>query len=203
MIAYILEGVGPQGAASDKRMARLHAAGPWQYQPHQLGCMATWRTNGPVSRSTLGADRKTKDGMIYLSPLELPTPEQLLRPSMVERAELQDVIVSQDTGTTIRIFPAMMSPRQILEDATLGEPSTRYGRAVRALMDRVAADPNLRVSDIAGELTECVRLAIMYSYRVTLELLHDLAWLNEASLMSIWGACLQAPKSKPGADDGK
>lgn len=197
MIAYVLENVGPQSAASDKRMARLHSAGPWQYQMHLKGALATWRANGPVPRTSFGEERRTVDGLIYYPPKILPTPEDLLRPAMVQKADLVDVVVSQDSGTVIRILPAYMTPRQIMDDNTVGDSMTVYGRAVRKLLDRMADSKSPKMLDFAEELAECCRLAIMYSYRMTRELLTDVGWLNEESLPGVWRAAIDIPKTMP------
>ncbi len=199
MIAYILPNAAPQAAASDKRMARLNGAGPWQYQPNQRGAMATWKAAGPVPRTAFGVERETSDGLIYLPPKVLAQPEELIRPNMVQRMDLIDVVVSQDSGLTIRLLPAYMTPRQILDDNTIGDMSTIYGRAVRKLMDRMSdsKDSKLKFVDYAEELAECCRLAVMYTYRMTRELLTDHGWLNEESLGAVWSAVTHYPKAKP------
>ncbi len=198
MIAYVLEGATPQSAPTDPRMARLLGVGPWQYQMHQLGCMATWLAEGPVSRDKFGAERKTSDGLIYLSPLTIPQPRQLFRSTMANRLDLSDVVVNQETGQTIRILPATLTPRQILDDNSSGEMATAYGRAVRALYGKMnASPPETLMSVFADEMIECCRLAIMYSYRATRELVTDLGWLNDGSLIPLWGATIEAPKDVP------
>lgn len=202
MIAYVLEGVGPQQAAKDPRMARLMGAGPWQYQMHRLGTTATWLSSGPVPRGSLGEERKTPDGLIYIGPKVLPSPEQLIRPNIANRLDLHTITVAQDLGTQIKILPAYMSPRQIMDDNTLGDPTTAYGRAVRAVMEKLQADPTLTFNAVMPEMTEVCRLAVMYSYRLTRELLTDLGWLNEESLLEIWGASIRVPKAEPNKDDG-
>ncbi len=202
MIAYILEGVGPQQADKDPRMARLMGAGPWQYQMHRSGCLATWKTAAPVPRSQFGDERKTVDGLTYLGPLKIPTPAELFRPSLSMRNDLHQVMVAQDMGVFIRILPAYMSPRQILEDNTLGDPTTAYGKAVRSLMGRLQSEPELTFNDVIPEMAECCRLAAMYSYRVTRELLTDTGWLNEESMLGIWRASIEAPKADPASGGG-
>ncbi len=201
MIAYTLD-AGLQEAASDKRMHRLLGAGPWQYQLHPVGCMTTWKADGPLSRSAFGAERKTADGMTYFGPKILPTPERLIRAHMVERADLSDVIVSQDTGLKVRIMPAYLSPRMVLDDNTLGDHTTAYGRAVRDLLDKIHANPKQEYKDVAVEMAECCRLAMMYTYRLTRELLTDLGWLNEESIMPIWEGSIAVPKASPAGDGG-
>lgn len=203
MLAYVLENIAPQAAAADKRMARLAGAGPWQYQPHQTGTLATWRANGPVPRKTFADEaqwRKTSDGMLYMPPRTLPTPEMLLRPSMAERIDLTDVVVMPDTGLTLKILPALLTPRQIMDDNRLGDPCTEYGRVTRRLMDRIRdLGEKCLFSDVADDMADVCRLAIAFTYRMTRELLTDLGWLNEASLEAIWEAAIKAPKAKPAA----
>jgi hypothetical protein len=202
MIGYILSGVSPESAADDERMTRLKSAGPWQYQLHQDGCLATWKTDRPTPRKSLGEERKTTDGLVYIGPRVLPKPKDLIRSAFAQNLNLNDVIVSHETGESIKILPAFMSPRQILEDNKVGDYSTVYGRAVRALLDRSRVNPNLRLNDCITEIAECCRLAILYIYRMTKELLQDVGWLNEDSLLTIWEATIQVPKEQLKHENG-
>lgn len=202
MIAYILDGRNPETGVSDPRMARLKGAGPWQYQLHSEGCMAVWRSKGPVKRAELGEQRPTTDGMIYIGPKELPKPDQLLHAQMRQREDLTEVPISLESGETIRIMPAYLSPRQIMEDNTTGDYTTMYGRSVRKILDKSREKPGLKINDCVNEITECCRLAIMYTYRMTRELLQDLGWLNEDSILAIWEATVQGPKAEPKAENG-
>ncbi len=203
MIAYVLEDVGPQAAAADKRMERLRGAGPWQYQLHPRGCFATWRNPlGPVPLASFGAERKTVDGMVYLGPKVLPMPEELLRESMRQRDDLTDVIASEESGITVRVVPAYRTPRRIMEDNSVGDFTTMYGRAVWALMARISERPDITVGEVSGDMLDCCRLALMHSYRLTSELLADLGWIHEDNFRAIWEAAIQVPKETPAAEGG-
>ncbi len=203
MIAYIIEGVSPMSAEKDPKMARLLSTGPWQYQPHQLGCMATWKSpSGPVPLNTFLPGRKTFDGLVYHGPKQLPQAETLMRQVAMGRMDLHTVTTSQDRGETIQIMPVYASPRQILEDNKLGGYSSAYGRAVRGLLEKLHADPTLKFSMVSDEALECCRLAIMHTYRVTKELLQDLGWLSEESWFQIWEAAIQVPKAALAKEGG-
>ncbi len=199
MIGYIIEGVAPGGAMTDPRTKRLRTAGPWKEQGHIKGTLITWADfNG--GKDSFGPERTTFDGLTYLPPKIIPTPEQLIREDFKERQDLEDVFIQMDDDLVkLRLCPAYLSPRKVLDNSGLGDFSTAFGRRVRELLVRVN-DQKLKMGDIMEDLIECDRQACMYVYRTTRELLSDCAWINEDSINTIWGAIINVPKdnSAPG-----
>jgi hypothetical protein len=206
MIGYVMPDVNPMMATADKRMQRLAASGPWMYQMHPKGTFASWRTdNGhPRPSTAFGKPRDTKDGLIYYPPAVLPQPHELLKPQFRQRDGLRSIQVDE-IGTVIQIMPVYMTPRQFMDDNRVGDFTTRYGRTVMELAallyDRQEDAPAPKLSDHADMLLDCVRMAIMHTYRSTLELITDLGWVNEGSVKPIWEASIYHPKSEALAAD--
>lgn len=199
MIAYVLEGANPLTAKDDPRAARLMSAGPWMAQSHPAGAILTWQTpnNVPINLRDLSAGRKTIDGsMTYHGPKVLPALETLMAPNMRRRDDATDVvIVREEQLTKVRIVPAYASPRRILDDNTVGDFSTRYGKATRVLFDRVNEDRGLPYSAYRDELFEVCRLAIMHVYpRMTRELITDFDILDEDTVFQMWEGMIYVPK---------
>lgn len=199
MIGYVLEGANPITATEDPRAARLMSAGPWMAQPHPLGAMLVWKTDGGVAvrRESFGEQRKTHDGMIYLPPKSLPPIETLLSPAMRRQGVMATdvMIVREEEVLKVRIVPAYASPRKILDDNSVGEFSTRYGRAVRALLDKVNSERDLPFESYSAELFDVCRLAIMHTHpRMTRELITDYGLLDEDTVYQIWEGTIHVPK---------
>lgn len=200
MIGYLLQGANPASADRDERMRRLSAAGPWQYQPHANGTIATWKTQGgPRLMSSFGKPRNTKDGLLYFPPKELPPLNSLAKPGTLQREDAHEVHVETEMGLLkVRIIPAYMSPKKILDDGTLGDYSTQYGKSVRMLLERMNANRALKFSEVCDEMYECVIKGIEYAYRCTRELVSDYGIIDEDSLLSFWEGCIHVPKDTGG-----
>jgi hypothetical protein len=203
MIAYVLEGASPLTATEDPRACRLMSSGPWMAQPHPQGAMLVWKTEGVSRVDSFGEPRKTADGMVYLPPRTLPALGTLLAPAMRQREVATDIaIVREEELLKVRIVPAYASPRKILDDNTVGGFSTRYGRAVRSLLDTVTKSPDASFDTYSAELFEVCRLAIMHTYpRMTRELITDYCILDEDTVYQIWEGTIHVPKdlSAPGS----
>lgn len=198
MIAYVLEGASAFTVKEDPRAARLMPAGPWMAQSHPLGAMLVWQTpnNLPVNLRDLNDGRITVDGLMYYGPKTLPPLESLMAPSMVRRNDATDVvIVREEQLIKVRVIPAYASPRKILDDNTVGDFSTRYGRATRELFDKVNEDRSLPFAAYRDELFEVCRLAIMHVYpRLTRELITDYNLLDEDTIFQMWEGMIHVPK---------
>lgn len=196
MIGYLLEGASPITAMEDPRAARLLSAGPWMAQPHPLGALLTWKNTTPLSSRDLGESRKTIDGLTYYSPKVLPSLDSLMAPNMRRRDDATDVtIIREEQIMKVRVVPAYASPRKILDDNTVGDFSTRYGKATRALFDKVNEDRNLPFAAYRDELFEVCRLAIMHVYpRMTRELITDFNLLDEDTIFQMWEGMIYVPK---------
>jgi hypothetical protein len=200
MIAYLLQGANVGSAERDERMRRLSSAGPWQYQPHANGALATWKTgDGPRLLANFKKSRETTDGMLYYPPKELPPLKSLARNNVLQREDAHRVRVETDAGLLeVRVVPAYMSPRRILDDGKLGDFSTQYGKMVRLLLERLNANRNLRFSDVCEDMHACVIKALEYSYRVTRELISDYGIVTEDSIHEFWEGCIHVPKDTGG-----
>ena len=195
MIGYLLDGVNPQAASAHPLMAgRLRAAGPWQYQAHAGGTLATWRGAGTRAED-LGVARPVAEGIRYLPPRALPSPDDLARQ---ERAgDSLEAVTVDDQGTVLHIVPALLTPRAILSSGLAGDPATRYGREAHAAFRAIAAAPEDKEEAARLAVAVC-RLALCYSYRLTDELLDDLGWINESSVTALWEAVTKPPKAADG-----
>lgn len=203
MIAYLLEDVGPLSAPDDKRMRRLSSSGPWQCQGHASGgALVTWQNEGNAPRplSSFGTPRKTTDGMLYFPPRELPRPEELVKPRIAGRSDVHKLEVETGDGmVVVHILPAYASPRRVLENDDLGDFVTAYARKARALLGRMTENPNIAYSEIAEDLFDVCRDAIMHTTRSTRELIADCGWLNEESAWAYWRAIIHVPKEPKGS----
>lgn len=198
MIAYVLEGANPLTAKEDPRAARLLSAGPWMAQVHPTGALLTWQTpsNLPIDLRDLADGRRTAEGMIYHGPKALPPLDSLMAPHMLKRTDHTDVmIVREEQLTRVRVVPAYASPRKILDDNTVGDFSTRYGRATRMLFDKVNENREMAFADYRDDLFEACRLAIMHVYpKLTRELITDYCILDEDTIFQMWEGMIHVPK---------
>jgi hypothetical protein len=198
MIGYVLEGASPSNATEDPRAERLMSAGPWMAQPHPRGAVLVWRSDdGTPSRLTeFGDARKTSDGLLFLPPKTLPALDTLVAKNMQNRDDALVIrVVREEAVIMLRIIPAYCSPRKVMDDNTLGEPSTRYGKAVRKLLDRLVDNPSLAFGEYAADLYEVCRLAIMHTHpRMTRELITEYGVLDEDTAFQIWEGTVHVPK---------
>lgn len=191
MIAYHLAGISAQAADRHDLMAgRLRAAGPWEYRMCAAGgTMAAW-----PGATVYGTPRAIAEGVTYHPPAVLPTPDDLAR-----QARAHDELVAvevDDCGTVVHIVPALMTPRAVLCDGkSAGAFATAYGREAHAAFLRIAGGEKETLPILAA----VCRRALAYSYRLTDELLDDLGWLNESSVVAIWEAVTQPPKAGAGS----
>jgi hypothetical protein len=160
--------------------------------------MITWQTpnNMPINLRDLNEGRKTVDGLIYHGPKVLPPLSSLMGVNMARRSDATDVsIIREEQLIVVRVVPAYASPRKILDDNTVGDFSTRYGRATRTLFDKVNEKRDLPFSAYREELFEVCRLAIMHVYpRITRELITDYDLLDEDTIFQMWEGMIHVPK---------
>ena len=204
MIGYVLPGASPATAKADPRMRRLASAGPWQFQHHADGVLATWaQEEGPRSFASFGEGRKTDDGLIYLPPKTLPMPEDLLKPAFLTRADAHKISVETEQGTvTLTVVPAYCTPRKILENNDLGDYATSYARRALALLGRLSSGVDVRVTDVGPDLFDVCREAVLMTTRCTKELISDCGWITEDSCWDIWRAVIHVPKALSSLDSG-
>lgn len=198
MHGYIVKGGNVATVLDDPAVARLLSAGPWQAQPHPLGAMLVWKAEDgiPVPSHGFGPQRDTVDGLVYLPPKKLPLIGTLLGASMRQRDDLHTLrIVREETVTEVRILPAYLSPRKILDSNDVGGFSSRYGKAVRQLLDKLNTTPPPKFSEYSTDMIEACRLAIMFTHpRMTRELVTEYELLDEDTIWDIWRATLIVPK---------
>lgn len=185
-------------ATDDPRAKRLMSAGPWQAQMHAQGALLVWKaTDGaPIAQQRFGTPRETSDGMLFLPPKELPPFESMLADRFRNDDDCLSVrVVREEQVTVVRILPAYMSPRQILENNSSGDFSTRYGKAVRKALDKLTVVPQPAFIAYRDDLFEAVRLAIMHTHpRATRELIAEYGIMDEDSVWDMWRGTLHVPK---------
>ncbi len=198
MIGYVIPGGSAVTATENPKAKRLLSAGPWMAQPHPQGALLSWKTEDgmPHSASEYGPSRETLDGMIYMPPKELPSFETFFNPSMHGRDDILPVrVVREESVTVVRIIPAYASPKMIMEDNSRGNYATKYGKAVRILLDRVNANPKMKYGEYAKDLFEACRLAIMHTHsRMTRELIADYGIIDDDTAMDFWEGMIHVPK---------
>lgn len=204
MHAYVIPGGNVGTATEDPRVARLLPAGPWQAQMHLEGAVIVPKPadGAPIRvEGAFGTPRQTKEGLIYLPPKTLPPIQSLRSHSSLNRDDLTEVrIVREEQVQIVGILPAYLSPRRVLDDNTRGDFSTKYGKAVRALLDRIAANPKMQYGEYAQDLFEACRFAIMYTHpRMTRELITEYDVLDDDTAFTMWEAMIHVPKESPGS----
>lgn len=183
-------------------LARLVSAGPWQTAriSHPIageGVAATWAgmpTCNQHEVETATGWRKCHDGLWYLPPSELPDQALLAR----ERCP-RGVDLDMSTGVTLTIPLAAASPRAIdLASGAIGDAVAPYAREAYALFDRIDSGEKVVTAD--PHVHRVVMLALQACYRVTPELLVDLAWITTDDLDPILSAVLGShPKASSDA----
>ena len=190
-------------ALRDSAWERLKPAGPWAlgdavHPTAGRGCMVWWKDAKQPDAAELEW-RECPDGLWYAPPLTLPDQIELARrniPSCID--------VAMSTGVTLSIPMAAASPRSIdFATGKVGKPASEFGRRAHALYDRLAGLPkDATVSAADPDVLMVLTLGVMTSYRVTPELLTDLAWFTTVDVLPTVGAIMGIdPKaSEPGAD---
>jgi hypothetical protein len=192
MLAYLLPGANPMRWQEHPAAGRLVVAGPWQAQPHQDGALIAWRDAQarPVRLGDLKAGVPTADGLTYYGPSALPIPDALRHFSAKQRA-VEPVEIRP--GLVLRVRPAMASPRQMLSSGEIGDFVGSYPIRTRHLMTRLNAKEV--GPEIDRELFAVVRMGLEQEYRLTDELLDDLGWIDEESIIALWEGILGLGKT--------
>lgn len=169
--AYWVPAVAASEAKEHALFAEIQHAGPWQYTTHPHGgAVASWTA---FDAEAFAAPQEIAPGVFYLPPKMLPSIYDLARP---ERGEGVEITLA--CGVQLTIPVAVIAHRQLRvgrRGERFGNPVTEYGRIACLLKERARTEAGIPYDD--ASLLLLMTLAISQRYRITSELLDDLAIL--------------------------
>jgi len=179
--------------------ASIQHAGPWQYQQHpDGGTVATWL--GEVfDPSAYAVPRQVFESLCYLAPKQMVHIHDLVLPGN------PGADVTLACGITLTIPVATVAHRQMRlgrGNVGLGDPVTEYGRLACRMLEEAKRDGG--VPNDSPDLLRLIELAIGQRYRVTSEMLDDMAIISADDIDPILAcAWMGDPKALAPASAGE
>jgi hypothetical protein len=187
MIAYWASEIEPCNAPGHPALERIQTAAPWQYCAHPYGgTLATW-AGASRSHEDYAPPVDTLDGLRYLGPRQIPTIYDLARDG-----GQPGVDVRLACGAIVTIPVATVAHRQLRLgrrvgiEGVIGDPVSSYGRLAVELSRRAAESSGLSYED--DDLHRLLLLALAQRYRVTADLLDDMALIAQEDVDPLLGA---------------
>jgi len=181
--AYWAPDVQPADAKTSPVFASILHAGPWQFSTHPNG--GTLATFHGASRDVAEyrPARPAADGLQYLAPLVMPSIHDLTKPDSKAGVDVQLCC-----GLTVTIPHGTVVHQQLRlgRGDRMGDPVTEYGRLCCQLYDSARTAGGLDYGNPA--LLRLIELALGQCYRLTQDLIDDMAFLAADDVDPILGA---------------